>query len=110
MKKWLCVWLGTALAAVLMTAAVLFLFGALEAVICAVIAAAWGALFLRFLSINYHIGGDEIRISGGVFIRSELTVKRSEILSQSRLYLGKYLICTIVRTAGKRAVLFCEIP
>lgn len=110
MKKWLIVRIGAALAAIMIIAAALLLRGVIVIVLCVIICAGWGLLLGRFLSIKYHIDGENIRISSGVFIRSELNVKRSEILSQSCLYLGKDLICTIVRTAGKMAVLFCEIP
>lgn len=110
MKKWLCIWISAFLTGLAATAAALLLRGALGVVLCAGIAAAWGALFLRFRSISYRFDIDRIIITCGVIVRSELTIKRSDILSQSRLYLGRHLICTVVRTAGKKAVLFCDIP
>lgn len=109
MKKWLCVWIGSVLAALLITAAVLLTHGVLEIILCIAVTAAWGALFLRFLSIRYRFGSSEITITSGFLFRYEITIKRSEILSQSRSYLGRHLICTVIRTAGKRAVLFCEL-
>ena len=110
MKKWLCIWISAALAGILIAAAALFSWGVLGIILGVGIAAMWGVLFLRFLSIRYRFDDDKIIIRRGVIVRAELTIKRSDILSLSRLYLGRYLICTIVRTAGNRAVLFCEIP
>ena len=77
-------------------------------VICAVLPVT--VLLIRYLTLCYDISEEEISINIGLIFRSTIIIKRSAILSVSRLYLGHRLICTIVRTAGKTAVLFCDIP
>ena len=110
MKKNLIIGLFSGFCAVLFAAALLLTRGALRIVLCSITIAAWTTLFMRFRTLKYCISEDEIGIKIGIFFRSEITLKRAAILSQSRYRIGRYLICTIVRTAGKTAVLFCEIP
>ncbi|MDE7231200.1 MAG: hypothetical protein K2N56_12030 [Oscillospiraceae bacterium] len=110
MKKNLIIWIFSGFCAALFATALILTHGALKIVLCFITAAAWMAFFIRFRTLEYRITDDGIGIRIGIFFRSEITLKRAAILSQSRYCLGKYLICTIVRTAGKTTVLFCEIP
>ena len=110
MKKNLVIHITSALCAALFTAVLLLTRGTLRIILCSVTAAAWTALFIRFRTLEYRFTQDELVIKIGLFFRSEITLKRTAILSHSRVCLGNRLICTIVRTAGKTVFLFCEIP
>ena len=110
MKNNTFVWIVSVICAALFASALIFTRGALRVILCTAAAAGWMVLFLRFCTLRYHISDDEIRVNIGLFFHSRITVKRSAILSQSRLYFGRHLICTIVRTAGETVILFCEIP
>lgn len=109
MKKWICVWIVSALGVVVCTAAVLFLNGWLCVSAIAAVLALWAVFLVRFGLLKYRISDSFITVSGGLFFKYSRTIKRSAILSQSGLYMGKQLICTVIRTAGNTEVLFCSL-
>lgn len=109
-KKWLYFRIVSAIFALLTAAALIFTRGALRIILCSAAVLAWTAFFIRFRTLKYHITSDEIITQIGFFIRSRKIIKRSAILSYSRVYVGKHLMCTIIRTPAKTAVLFCDIP
>lgn len=109
-KKWLYFGIVSAVFAALFAAALIFTRSVLRIALCTAAAAAWTAFFIRFCTLKYQITSDEIITEIGFFIRSRKIIKRSAILSCSRVYVGKHLMCTVVRTAAKTAVLFCDIP
>ncbi len=107
MKYRLCVWIGAAIFSVVCAAAALFLRGWLCAAVITA-AAAVGIVFLvRFCLLKYEISDTVIVISGGLLFKYSKKIERSAILSQSRLYAGRYPICTVIRTAGSTNILFC---
>lgn len=110
MKNRLVILLFSAMIFAVICAAALLTRGWLCAVIILSAVTAWIIFLVRFILLKYNISDAEITITGGLFFKHTITIKRSAILSQSRLYLSDHLICTIVRTAGKTAVLFCDIP
>lgn len=110
MKKWLCVWLGAAFCAVLCAAAAVFLHGWLLEMFIIAAAAVWVVFLARFCLLKYEISDSAIMISGGLFFKYSKKIERLSILSQSRLYVGRRLICTVIRTAGRAYVLFCSLP
>lgn len=109
-KKRIVVWIAAAGCAVICAAAAIFTRGWLCAVIITAAVMAWIVFAVRFTALRYEFSRSAVTISAGLIFKRTTTVKRSAILSQSRLYLSGHLICTIVRTAGKTVVLFCEIP
>lgn len=109
MKKWFCVYASAALAALICAAAVIFLRGWIRMALCLAAAAVWVVLFVRFCLIRYEFSDSEIKISGGLLFKYRKTIKREALISVSRLFVGDKLICTIIRTAGDFAVLFCKL-
>ncbi len=109
-KKWLYFRILSAVFAVLFTAALIFTRGVPRILLCAAAAVSWTVFFIRFRTLKYRITSDEIITEIGFFIRSKKIIKRSAILSFSRVYIGNHLMCTVIRTPAKTAVLFCDIP
>lgn len=109
MKKWFGVWLGAAVCAGLCVLAAVFLRGWLCAAVIVLAVMAWTVFLVRFGMLRYSISDSEIVISGGLLFRYSRRIERSEILSQTRLYAGRQLICTVVRTAGSTDILFCSL-
>lgn len=110
MKMRFCVYASAFLAVLICVAALIFLHFWLGIAICIAAAAAWAVFFVRFLLLRYEISESEIKITGGIFFKYKRTVKRAAILSRSRIYAGRRLICTVIRTAGSKIILFCELP
>lgn len=109
MKKWLIIWLGAAVCAAICAAAAFFSCGWLRLIIILVSAEAWLFFLVRFCLVKYRFSDSEIVISGGAFFKYSKTVKRSSVLSESRLYLGRLLVCTIIRTPKSTHILFCSL-
>ncbi len=109
-KKGLYFGIVSAVFAALSAAALIFTRGVPRILLCAAAAVSWTVFFIRFRTLKYRITPDEIITEIGFFIRSRKIIKRSAILSFSRVYIGKRLMCSVVRTPAKTAVLFCDIP
>lgn len=108
MKKWFCVYASAALAALICAAALVFLRFWLGLAVCIAAVVTWGVLFVRFCTVRYEFSDPEVVISGGWLIKYRKTVKRSSIISVSRVSLVKIPVFTVIRTAADTVILFCE--
>lgn len=92
--------------AVVCTAAVI-----LRAAFWAVVlgAAAWAVFFFRFRSTEYAAANDCLIIRGGVLIRTERIVKKTDVLWTTTVKIGSVVLFTVIHTAAARAVVFAEL-
>lgn len=110
MKKTSCLWLLGGIFAVLSAAALIFLRGRLGTAALIAAAAVTAFLAARFAALRYEMTDPAIKISGGLIFKRVKLIERAAILSVSRVYLGRLLIFTVVRTAGSTDLLFCSLP
>lgn len=72
-------------------------------------AAAWTVFFFRFRSIGYAVEKDRLIIRGGVLIRTERNVKKTDILWTTAVRIGSVTLFSVIHTAAARVVVFAEI-
>lgn len=109
MKNRFCVYLSAVLAVLICIAALILLPFWLGTAVGIAAAVTWMALFIRFCTLRYDFSDSEIVISGGWLFKYRKTVKRSSILSVSRVSLVKIPAFTVIRTAADTVILFCEL-
>lgn len=73
------------------------------------VAAAWIWCFFRFRAIEYHAENDCLIIRGGIFIRTERIVKKTDVLWTTMVKIGSVTLFTAIRTAAAKAVVFAEL-
>ncbi len=73
-------------------------------------AAAWGAVFRHFQTIEYEVSGGSLRISSGFLFKRKRILPKKEILMTTRFALAGKLLFTVVHFSGGRVVLFAEMP
>lgn len=108
MKMRFCVYFSAVLAVLICTAALIFLRFWLGIAVCIAAVVTWVVLFVRFCTLKYEFSDSELMITGGWLFKYKKSVKRSSILSTSRVFVVKIPVFSVIRTASDTVILFCE--
>lgn len=111
-KSWAAYWTADFLAAA--AAALLFSFGLFiraAGILAAAVFLLWWTVY--FFRLDYSLDNNEIIIQSGIIFRKKIHIPRVNILWTTRasFCVGKRLripLFTLIRTAGGKAVIFCD--
>lgn len=113
-KRWVFFWIMTGLGAAAVSGGCWAAFRTARTAwvvfwTAALLVAAWAVFFFRFRSIEYAAENDCLIIRGGVLIRTERIVKKTDVLWITTVKIGSVVLFTVIHTAAARAVVFAEL-